>query len=93
MPQRRGTEVDSFRLLPVGCIVGSSRGAYEPRRIRDPAPQSTGSPPAEGLAPSRQPFRATGLLNGMLGRTSLVCRSSRIREAVPAVERAKPSFT
>lgn len=30
MPQRRGTETDSFRFLPVGCIVGSTHGAYEP---------------------------------------------------------------
>ena len=86
MPQRRRTEVDSFRLLPVGSIVGSTPGAYEP--LGEFATWHSRAPPqrqTRGYAPSWQPFRATRRLNGAaVSEQVQVCRS---------FVRAQPSFT
>lgn len=86
MPQRTRTEADSFRLLPVGCLVGRTPGAYEP--LGELATWHTRAPPQRqqrGYAPPWQPFRATRLLNGAaVSEQVQVCRS---------FVRAKPSFT
>lgn len=86
MPQRTGTEVDSFRLLPVGSIVGSTPGAYEP--LGEFVTWHSRAPPqrqTRGYAPSWQPFRDTRRLNGAaVSEQVQVCRS---------FVRAQPSFT
>ena len=81
--QRTGTTpqgLHPWASLSVADIAGVATGGSTPAWYR----RAPATHQQRGFAPAQQPQRATGLLNGVPVRTSLVCRS---------FVRAQPSFT
>ena len=81
--QRTGTTPQGLHpwvTLSVADIAGVAPGGSTPAWYR----RAPATHQQRGFAPAQQPQRATGLLNGVPVRTSLVCRS---------FVRAQPSFT
>ena len=97
--QRTGTTPQGLHpwvSLSVADIAGVATGGSTPAWYR----RAPATHQQRGFAPAQQPQRATGLLNGVPVRTSLVCRSSSQGvtqngsfRALAAVVRAQPSFT
>ena len=74
------SDLHPWASLSVADIAGVATGGSTPARYR----RAPATHQQRGYAPAQQPQRATGLLNGVPVRTSLVCRS---------FVRAQPSFT
>lgn len=68
-PAQSDRNKSSFRRLPVGCMVGSTPGAYERSEFATWHRRAPTRHQARAFGPPRQPFRATGRLNGAAVRS------------------------